>query len=91
MRIQKLRARRSFCAGRASGSLSGVDEKEEKRLWVEETERWLQSQGYPPDSNRRAWLEAYYDHRPEAVKQSERDDREMEELRRRVTEQFGRI
>jgi hypothetical protein len=60
--------------------------EQEKRQWVDQTEKWLRQRGYEVTAHTRAWLEAYYDERPEELKRREREERELEELFRRLRE-----
>ena len=61
-----------------------VDEGEERRSWVEHAERWLRARGHRPDPTRLAWLEEFYDEQAEEWRQNERDERDTDELLRRL-------
>jgi hypothetical protein len=61
-----------------------LDEREERRSWIEESERWLRRHGHRPDPTRLTWLGEFYDEQSKEWRQSERDERETDELLRRL-------
>lgn len=65
-------------------SRPSVAEREERRAWIEESERWLRGRGHRPDPTRVTWLGEFYDEQSEEWRQNERNERDTDALLRRL-------
>jgi hypothetical protein len=67
---------------RASGLALSRDQRGDHG--IEESERWLRGHGHRPDPTRLTWLGEFYDEQSNEWRRSERDERQTDELLRRL-------